>query len=521
MNRRRSSNSLKRPRASQTWLIIAAALAALMSSFAIGNPAVAQVKPSEGNALQADPRAKQIKVTGERWRITAVPEGSWCPSGLTVLEKGKALTFGESSFEVKGSTLAVSGVFKVLEKIGAPKAYTPSVFFKKDEKKPPTPKQVLSEKQLQEGIDVEVCGADGVGLGVVRCQTDWRGISCGPVSGWRFALEDDARILVDADLDGLATYTDRVLYEGHPYWMPWHQVTCGPKYQYYDLSVDPEALVTGSYVPLGDLGDEADVAKEWNAQRLAAGVPPGVFDPALTPACQKHAEYLKLNKLAAHEEDPALPGYTKEGALAGMSSSITFNGKNGVVDRLLGTLYHRMTTIHPGYSTLAVGGNDYAYLLGIAGLQTGIKSALVSERRRMKYPLVHPAPGGVVRWTTLVPETPACIIYSDSKPVGFPVMVLLPEYFVKKDFGPPTKVRGFLYHVQSGDSSDKRGKEVKVHLSYPGHQTPEDHPDNFGLVALTPYSPLEAGRYEVECQFTYKGTDFKLQWRFEVDPTKK
>ncbi len=421
MNFQGFANSLKRPSGSLPWLVIVGALAALTSTFVIDNPAAAQAAKENGHLFQADPRAKRIKITGERWRITTVPEGSWCPSGHKILENGKPLTFGETSFELKGASLTVSGVFKTLEAIAAAKAYTPSMFFKKEEKKPAVTKQVLSEKQALEGMDVEVCGADGIGLGVVRCQTDWRGISCGPVSGWRFALENDARILVDADVDGQATYEDRVLYEGNPYWMPWHEVTCGPKYQYYDLSVDPEGLVTGSYVPLGDLGDEADVAKEWNAQRLAAGVPPGVFDPALTPSCQKHADYLKQNKLAAHEEDPSLPGYTKEGALAGVSSNITFEGKKDAVNGMLGTLYHRMAMLHSGYSTLAVGGNDYAYLLGIAGFPNGMKTSLIYERRRMKYPLVHPAPTSIVQWTRLGSEKPACAIYSETKPVGYPL----------------------------------------------------------------------------------------------------
>lgn len=286
MNRHALGNSVASRSSSRSRslarLAIVAALAALCASFAIDNRTAAQVRPAEGQTFQADPRAKRLKIRGERWRITGVPEGSWCPSGHRILEKGKPLSYGETSLELKGTSVSVSGLFKALDTVAIPAAYAPSTFFKKDEKKPVVARQSLTEKQLREGVDIEVCGEDGTGLGVVCCQSDWRGIYCGPVSGWRFELEDDARILVDADLDGQATYEDRVVYEGYPYWMPWHGVTCGPKFQYYDLSVDPEGLVTGKFVPLGDLGDDADVAKEWNKQRLAAGVPPGVFDPALT-----------------------------------------------------------------------------------------------------------------------------------------------------------------------------------------------------------------------------------------------
>lgn len=502
-------------------LATVAALAVLASILLFGSRQGAQAKPAECQALQAEPRSKLFRVKGERWRINSVLEGSWCPSGHRVLEKGKPLSYGETSLELKGTSVSVSGLFKALDTLAKPTVYAPSTFFKKGERKPVVAKQSLTEKQLREGIDIEVCGEDGTGLGVVRCQSDWRGIYCGPVSGWRFALEDDARILVDADVDGQATYVDRVVYEGHPYWMPWHDVTCGPKYQYYDLSVDPEGLVTGKLVPLGDLGEEADVAREWNKQRLAAGVPPGVFDPALTSACQKHADYLKLNKLAAHEEDPKLPGYTKEGALAGMSSNISFDGKTTAVSGMLSTLYHRAAMLFPSYSTLMVGGNDYAYLMGIADVPGGSSSSLISERRRQNYPLLNPAPNCTVSWTILGSEKPASLIYSPSQPVGYPIVILLPEYFREKTRTPPTKVTFSVYAVEDGVVHGRRTEPVKGQLSYPGYQTPAEEPDNYGLIALTPYSPLNGEVYEAECQFTYKGTDYKLHWRFEVDPRKK
>ncbi len=95
-------------------------------------------------------------------------------------------------------------------------------------------------------------------------------------------------------------------------------------------------------------------------------------------------------------------------------------------------------------------------------------------------------------------------------------MILLQEYFTRKDFAPPTKVVGLIYSVDGGMREGRRGKPVESHLSYPGFQAPAEQLDNAGVIALTPYTQLQAGAYEVGCQFTYKGTDYKLQWRFEV-----
>lgn len=51
-----------------------------------------------------------------------------------------------------------------------------------------------------------------------------------------------------------------------------------------------------------------------NAQRVANGLPPVSLAADLTDGCAKHAEYMRINGPVAHGEDPALPGYTPEGA---------------------------------------------------------------------------------------------------------------------------------------------------------------------------------------------------------------
>jgi hypothetical protein len=63
-----------------------------------------------------------------------------------------------------------------------------------------------------------------------------------------------------------------------------------------------------------------------NAQREAHGIPAGIVEsPAWSDGCAKHAAYMALHGLT-HEEDPELPGYTIEGAHAGVSSVLHVGG---------------------------------------------------------------------------------------------------------------------------------------------------------------------------------------------------
>ena len=437
------------------------------------------------------------------------------------MAKDEMLIFGQISAQFKNDSLVVVGIFKTLTLSTKAVSYEPSEFYKPKEKKPDLQTQSFSQTQLLETVDVEVCGIDGKGIGIIQFSADWRGLSFGPVSGWRFSLSGEAMTVVDADMNGLATEQDMMMYDGYIYWMPWHRITCDTEYQYYELSISEGAILSGKKVPLGDLGDDAVVARQWNMARKGAGVPPGVFDPALKSACVKHADYLKRNDLMAHDEDPKMPGYTDEGRRAGIASNIEFNGKSGAVRGAMGSLYHRVTMIEPTKSTLFVGGNDYAYLMGLANLGSGIRSDLPTEKRGRDYPQMSPAPRSSIDFTALEDELPENPAKKLAKDLGYPVFARLQDFYDSTDLGVLTKVTADLSRVDGGIVQGKKTSAVKCHLSYPGFQTPKDYDHQVGLIALTPLSVLDKGVYEAHFEFTYKGVQYDLRWRFEVIPQKK
>lgn len=59
----------------------------------------------------------------------------------------------------------------------------------------------------------------------------------------------------------------------------------------------------------------AEAVAKLNAARAANGIPGDLTVHAgMSDGCAKHLNYLMLNNLFTHDEDPALPGYTPEGA---------------------------------------------------------------------------------------------------------------------------------------------------------------------------------------------------------------
>ncbi len=463
----------------------------------------------------------KVTVVGIRCQLPDVLEGSWCESGWTVIEQKQSVKVAETELVAGRDSITLSGIYKVLPEVNKVQDYKPSRFFQPGQPKPIGKNAVISNQRLDGTVCVEYCGTDGLGLGVIQLQSDWRGLSYGPVSAWKFDLKGTVIYVVDSDFDGKPTNLDRVTYEGTPYWMPWHSVTAHGQYYYYELAIEPSLSMTASMGVLGDLGDDSDVARKWNVARLFYGVPPGVFDLSLGPSARKHADYLKTNGLATHDEDPKLPGYSEDGNLAGLSSLITFEGKDEAVDEIIGTYYHRRLMLDPSYSILYLGGNDYAYCLGIANIRTRLQSKLPTEQRTMPYPLMSPAPGMAITYTTLGRETPEHPKKIGAQPLGYPVMLILPNYSTGLLREPPKDVKAELKAVKGTLRSGKTSSVVECHLSYPGFNTPDSDPHNAATIALAPLHALNVGGYEASFEFKYLGKPYNLRWRFEVVDGKK
>lgn len=105
------------------------------------------------------------------------------------------------------------------------------------------------------------------------------------------------------------------------------------------------------------------VLRQINSVRAVAKLAAVTLDETLSRGCQAHAEYLarnlehpKAQGLGVHEEDPALPGATKEGAAAGTASVIAvLPDPRDAVDGWIATLYHRIPLLDPRVKRIGFG----------------------------------------------------------------------------------------------------------------------------------------------------------------------
>lgn len=87
-----------------------------------------------------------------------------------------------------------------------------------------------------------------------------------------------------------------------------------------------------------------------NAHRATFGAQPVTEDPYRTEGCRLHAEYMRLNGLVEHGEDPGRPGYTDEGDRAAGRSVLSGSGPE-VVETWSNAPTHLMQTLNPWLRT--------------------------------------------------------------------------------------------------------------------------------------------------------------------------
>jgi uncharacterized protein YkwD len=147
------------------------------------------------------------------------------------------------------------------------------------------------------------------------------------------------------------TYTAsvRALVNGHPWAQRW-------------------GFRTTAFVPLTPGQTASKVVPVVNAQRRLAGLDPVTADAKRSAVCLAHARYLVRNAdrpevqgLKMHDENPMLPGYTKDGDEIGKQAVITKHLHDPVasIDWWMRTLYHRRSLLRSGLDRVAFAAAQY------------------------------------------------------------------------------------------------------------------------------------------------------------------
>lgn len=240
-----------------------------------------------------------------------------------------------------------------------------------------------------------------------------------------------------------------------------------------------------------------------NHHRKLAGLDPVVLDPAISKGCAAHAEYLVKNAgqsstqgLGAHNEDPKLPGYTKEGERAGHASDIFF-GKEGAeaVEGWMATLFHRVPVLEPylrkiGYGSAKDSKGDVTVVLDVlSGTGSGKRIPLIAypADKQKDVPLEF---GG---------EIPDPVPDASDKHVGYPVTVSFSD-------GPPVKEAQALLKTDAG-------KTVEFWMSTP--EKPANATYQRNTICLMSKQPLEPGTtYTVTVAAKLGGKPWTRTWTF-------
>ncbi|HLY74431.1 MAG TPA: hypothetical protein VKU80_09955 [Planctomycetota bacterium] len=319
-----------------------------------------------------------------------------------------------------------------------------------------------------------------------------------PETGWQAKIGTDTFVFFDLaehdklepDIDGMAllpypfivAIPDKLLLKTGQYKVSFE----GTK----TLILDPDDL--GSYQ---SLAPEAAVMTEI---RIRSAVRPVALDPKKCADCEKHCDYLKLNKLAdgsgglaSHQEDPAKPGYTPEGAEAGRKSDIGFTGN--ITHAILGlyaSVWHAVPIVDPRLREFAVGhrnGVNMVYFTATEGSQDRISTL--------------PPDGGIgfPRSFCEEGEYPNPALGTDyGKGCGFPIFVRL-----------VTPYRELL----SAEVTDGAGKRVAGTVSSPAKPANPEWPTNSNCAAFIPSKPLFPNMlYRVK--FTFKEDSEPVSWSF-------
>lgn len=241
-----------------------------------------------------------------------------------------------------------------------------------------------------------------------------------------------------------------------------------------------------------------------NAQRAAHGIPAQIVeDPALSDGCAKHNAYNARNDTLTHEEDPAAPGYTAEGAQAGRTSVLYSGGGpwSAATNPFETAPIHLHQLLAPRTDRMGASEND-GY---------GCATTFASRNR--------PAPAAAVTYTYPgdgargwpAAQTAAEFPYTPGERAGIPAGATTGPYLYVMFDGPD--LGGF--EPASGARATLRGPGGPVDVAVVDNTTSGLEsflPTGAEVIPREPLAP--ATRYAATVQATVDGRGFRHAWSF-------
>src|SRR3989344_3252622 len=235
---------------------------------------------------------------------------------------------------------------------------------------------------------------------------------------------------------------------------------------------------------------EEKVVDRINFYRKIAGLDSVALDPEISKACKAHADYMVMNNITSlthglmvHDEDPKLPGYTKEGAQAGSLGTISFIEPLSCVDELMGTFYHRPSLIDPRSKEIGVGyvnnkahRSSYQYSGWFVVICLRKPGKPLPKLTAEKLLVIYPAPNQKDVPTRFTRELPNPLESDEDGRAGFPITLTWYTNYVPK--------------FVSAELKDRRNKNVELLISSPENPLNAEGKDE-PTICLIPKDPLK------------------------------
>ena len=294
----------------------------------------------------------------------------------------------------------------------------------------------------------------------------------------------------------------------------------------YTVKLDPGGGGPLTFTPVTYPEPLAKGIAHLNEWREHLGLPPIKLHDEMCRWAGNHANFLIKNNVMGLGEDPAMPGYSKEGAWCGAHSCVVAGPADLIIgiDELTDSVFHRILLLSP-YLTVT----GMAWAPADPNLNGSVPETIIDVGStgdtsiEWLQPIACPYDGQLnVKpvWSGL--ENPGPI--QGAPPpggVGFPITLTFPSYKATKTFslrvegGPDTDMPK---DVVSELHEDGNGAAIECWVSDPQHPAqPAVFGDNLASVTITPKEPLKPDTvYSVTVTCTWRGKPFKKQWRFST-----
>ena len=178
-----------------------------------------------------------------------------------------------------------------------------------------------------------------------------------------------------------------------------------------------------------------------NSYRYAAGVQTVTADDSLNAGALNHSCYMQRNNIITHNENPALPGYTPNGAQAGRNGVLDVaNIQDGAatprqsIERLLSAPLHAMTMLSPYTSKVGYGACSEPSEIFAESYTLDVTSSTDYTVATPTTPIRFPAAGSTIAMNHYEGETPELVrVCNDTfrarsgTQMGIPAWVIMPQ----------------------------------------------------------------------------------------------